>query len=296
MISSARKGALSMVAASICWSLGGLCLKYIPWGAMSIVGIRALLAAITFVIYKRSFKISFTRGNIITALCLSATTVLFVFANKQTTAAAAILLQFTAPIFIILIQFMFYKTKPKPSELTAVFVTICGMILFFLDRLDGGGFMGNIFAIASGLSFAGVFVCNKRPDTNPEQAILLGFLINILIGIPFAVFEAANPSMWLEPNAWTSLTVWFFAAILGIVQVGCAYIFFTIGIKKTPALLGCLITAMEPVLNPVWVALATPERPGKFAIIGGIVIISTVVCYNIWVENNSKFIKEGAKS
>lgn len=273
---SNRKGPLFMVAASICWSFGGLCIKFIPWGAMSIIGLRALLAAVVFAIYRRSVIIDFTPDNILAAICLTSTTILFVFANKLTTAAAAILLQFSAPIFIILIQFIFYGKKPKLSEITAVFATILGMLLFFADQLDSGGMLGNILAIISGLSFAGVFVCNKRPGANPEHSLFLGFLINAVVGMPFVAFEVTA-----DPVAWGSVI------FLGIVQVGLAYVLFSIGIKKTSPLLACLITAMEPVLNPAWVALATGEVPGMFAAIGGVVIVLTVISYNVWVEKHS---------
>jgi drug/metabolite transporter (DMT)-like permease len=282
-----RKGPLCMVAASVCWSFGGICIAFIPWGAMSIIGIRALLAAIVFAVYiklkKRinPLRIERTKGNILSALCLSATIILFVFANKLTTAAAAILLQFSAPIFIILIHLVFYRKKPRISELVAVLITVSGMLLFFADRLDAGALLGNILAILSGLSFAGVFVCNKRTDTKPEQALLLGFGINAAAGLPFAFFQVT-----------ANLSAWIAVLFLGVVQVGFAYIFFSVGIKKTPALLACLITAMEPVLNPTWVAIAVSfgfleaENPGVSAIIGGAVIVLTVVCYNIWLEKN----------
>jgi len=272
-----RTGPICMIAASICWSFGGICIKFIPWGAMSIVGLRAVLAAAVFLVYRRSAVIRFTFGNVLGGLCLSATTILFVFANKLTSAAAAILLQFSAPIFIILIHLVFYKKKPKISEGVAVSATVLGMLLFFADKLDGGGLLGNIFAIASGLSFAGVFVCTKREDADPEQALLLGFFVNAIVGLPFAFFEVTA-----EPVAW------FAVVFLGIVQVGLAYVFFSAGIKKTPALLGCLITALEPVLNPLWVALATGEMPGPFAIAGGAVIILAVVGYNVWSEKYAK--------
>jgi len=272
---SDRKWPLCIAAASILWSFGGLCIKLIPWGAMSIIGLRAVLAAIVFVIYRRSVKINFTPGNILAAICLSGTTILYVFANKLTTAAAAILLQYTAPIFIILMHLVFYRKKPKISEAAAVCVTIAGMLLFFAGNLKAGGMIGNICAIASGLSFAGVFVCNKRPDTDPEQSLFLGFLINCVIGLPFAFFETTA-----DPKAWAVLV------FLGVVQVGLAYLVFSIGIKRTPALLACLITALEPVLNPLWVALFIGEEPGAFAIAGGALIIITVVCYNVWVEKH----------
>jgi len=276
-----------MVAASVCWSFGGVCIAFIPWGAMSIIGLRALFAAVVFAIYRKSVKIEFTKGNIIAALCLSATTVLFVFANKLTTAAAAILLQFSAPVFIILIHLVFYKRKPRLSETVAVLITLSGMLLFFADRLDSGALLGNLLAIASGISFAGVFVCNKRENTKPEQALFLGFGINAVVGLPFVFMQVT-----------ADFTAWIAVLVLGVVQVGFAYIFFSIGIKRTPALLACLITAMEPVLNPIWVAVATSlvfaeaEIPSVFTIIGGAVIVLTVICYNIWLERQEKLDKQ----
>jgi len=240
---------------------------------MAIVGLRAALAALVFIIFRRSVKIKFTKGNILAALCLSLTTILFVFANKLTTAAAAILLQFTSPIFIILMHLIFYKIKPKLREAVVVSLTICGMLLFFAGKLDGGSFLGNLLAIGSGVFFAGVCVCNKMDDTEPEQAIFLGFLINTVVGVPFAFFSATP-----------DLVAWGSVVALGLVQVGLAYVFFSIGIKRTPALLACLIAALEPVLNPLWVALATNEIPGPLSIAGGAVIILTIVGYNVLLE------------
>ena len=272
-----RKGPLAMLAAAVCWSFGGVCIKYIPWSAMTIIGLRAVLAMAVFVVYRRSAKVKLTRGNIYGALCLSATTILFVFANKLTTAAAAILLQFCAPVFIILIELIFYKRKPNFGGVIAVGATVAGMLLFFADHLEVGAPLGNFLAIASGLSFAGVFVCNKRPDANPEQSLLLGFAANAVLGLPFAFVEVTA-----DPVAWG------FILLLGVVQVGLAYVFFSVGIKRTPALMACLITAIEPVLNPIWVALATGEMPGPFAAAGGGVIVLSVIVYHVWLEKKEK--------
>jgi drug/metabolite transporter (DMT)-like permease len=268
-----RKGPLYMVAASICWSFGGLCIKFIPWSAMSIIGLRAFFAAVVFAVYRRSVKVDLSWGNLMAAACLAATTTLFVFSNKLTTAAAAILLQFTAPIFIILIQLVAYKQKPKAGELVAVSATLIGILLLFADRLEAGNLLGNLLGVASGLCFAGVFICNKRPDVDTEQSLFMGFLANAAIGMPFAFF-----SFSAEPAAWASIS------FLGFVPVGFAYFLFALGIKKTPALLACLITALEPLLNPIWVAIAIGEAPGPFTIIGGVVIIFAVVGYNIRLE------------
>ena len=275
MIKADRKGPLCMVAASICWSFGGLFLKYVQhWDAMSVIGLRALFAAAVFAIYRKGVKVKLTKGNILAAISLASTTVLFVFANQLTTAAAAVLLQFTAPVFILLIDFVFYRTKPRFCETLAVLFTILGILLFFADQLEPGHMLGNILSILSGLTFSLVFVCNKRPDTEPEQSVMLGFLINSAVWTPFAFFDS---------NITADLTAWGFIVLMGTIQVGLAYVFFSVGIKHTPALFACLIVAIEPMLNPVWVALATGEMPGSFALAGGIVIILTIVSYNVWM-------------
>ena len=267
-----------MAAAAICWSFGGLCLKFVQhWNAMSIIGLRALFAAVIFAIYRKGIKVRLTKGNVFAAIFLASTTVLFVFANQHTTAAAAVLLQFTAPVFILLIEFVLYRKKPRLIEALAVIFTILGILLFFADQLDSGQLLGNILAIISGLTFAFVFVCNKRPDTEPEQSVMLGFLINTIVWTPFAFFD---------PNITADIVPWSFVVFMGAIQVGLAYVFFSIGIKRTSALLACLVVAIEPVFNPIWVALATPERPGRYALIGGIVIILTIVGYNVWVARH----------
>jgi drug/metabolite transporter (DMT)-like permease len=271
-----RKAPLFIIAASVCWSFGGLCIKLIPWGALSIIGLRSALAALVFAVYRKSFKVKLNLGTVLAAVCLSLTIMLYVFANKYTTAAAAILLQFSSPVFIILLNLVFYKTKPKRSEAVAVLATVLGMVLFFADKLKPGGMFGNLLAVASGLTFAGVFVCNRREDVVPEQAMFLGFLINAAIGLPFAFVQVTA-----DPVAWGAVL------FMGTVQVGLAYVFFSIGIKSTPALLACLITAFEPIFNPVWVALATGEIPGPLSIAGGAVIVATVLAYNIYVEKKS---------
>ena len=274
-----RKGPLCLIAASLFWSLGGVCIKFIPWSGMSIIGIRAALAMLVFAIFRKGFRTKLTVGNCIAALCLSGTTVMYVFANQLTTAAAAIVLQFTSPAFILLYQLFFYRRKPTISEVLAVLFTLLGMLLFFGDNLSGGNLLGNLFAVVSGMTFAGVCVCNKRPDADPKHSIMLGFYINTVVWLPFAFFDRAITA---DPLAWGLI------AVLGVVQVALAYALFSIGIKTTPALLACLITALEPTLNPVWVALATPERPGRFALAGGVVIIATIVLYNIRVERAAR--------
>jgi len=191
-----------MAIASILWSFGGLFLKFIPWNAVSIIGLRAFLGAVVFAVYRKSIKVRLTRGNILAAMFLAATTVLFVFANQMTTAAAAVLLQFTSPIFILLIEFALYRKKPKISDALAVVFTVLGILLFFEDQLDSGHLLGNILALISGVTFAFVFVCNNRPDTDPEQSVMLGFVINTVIWTPFIFFDNSITADLIAGGLW----------------------------------------------------------------------------------------------
>ncbi len=265
------KGPMLIIFTAMLWSFGGLLIKFIPWDAMTIVGVRAVFAAAVMALYMRKPRITFNRPVIMGALALSATTVLFVNANKLTTAANAIVLQYTAPIFVLVISIMFFKKRARLMDIAAVTVVFFGMALFFFDQLKPDAMLGNILACLSGITFAGVFLINNSPGAKPEEAVLLGHLINVVIGLPFVITNVT-----FEPAAWGAV------ALLGIFQLGLAYVLFTIGIKLTTPISASLICTLEPLLNPVWVFLLYGEAPGVWALAGGIVVIATVVFYNIF--------------
>lgn len=272
------KGPLLIVATAILWSFGGLLIKQISWDAMTIVGVRALFAAAVLLIYLRRWpRFTFTPSVIIGALCMSGTTILFIFANKLTTAANAIVLQYTAPIFVVILSVIFFKKRAKVFDIIAVVAVFFGVGLFFFDQLQGDALLGNILACLSGITFAGVFLMNQMPNSKPEQAVLLGYFINIVISIPFVV-----TNITFEPIAWISIV------LLGIFQLGFAYVFFTIGIKLTPPISASLIATVEPLLSPIWVMLVIGERPGFWALIGGVIVIITIVIYNIVALRENK--------
>lgn len=264
------KGPLLILCTAIFWSFGGLLIKSIPWHAMTITGIRGVFAAIVMAIYMRRPRITFSFPVIMGALSLSGTTVLFVFANKLTTAANAIVLQYTAPIFVLIISIVFFKKRARALDIASVIVVFIGMALFFFDQLKADAMLGNILACLSGITFAGVFLMNKAPGAKPEEAVLLGHLINAAIGLPF-VFN----NITFEPAAWGAV------ALLGIFQLGLAYVLFTIGIKFTQPIPASLISTLEPLLNPVWVFMLYGETPGIWALAGGVIVIATVVVYNV---------------
>jgi drug/metabolite transporter (DMT)-like permease len=264
------KGPLLIMCTAVLWSFGGLLIKFISWDAMTIVGMRSAFAALVMIIYMRRVHITFSRPVIMGALSMSGTTVLFVFANKLTTAANAIVLQYTGPIFIVLISIIFLKKRARALDIVSTLIVFAGMGLFFFDRLQADALLGNILACFSGITFAGVFLANKAPGAKPEEAVLLGHIINAAAGLPFAVTQIT-----FDPAAWGAI------ALLGIFQLGIAYVLFSIGIKNTPPITASLIATLEPLLNPVWVLLNTGEAPGIWALIGGVIVIATVLIYNI---------------
>jgi drug/metabolite transporter (DMT)-like permease len=264
------KGPLLIAATALLWSFGGLLIKLVPWDAMTIVGIRSLIAGAVMAVYMRRPRITFSPAVILGGLSLSATTILFVFANKLTTAANAIVLQYVAPIFVLILSAIFLKKRFRTPDIAAVIVVFIGIALFFFDRLQANALLGNILAVLAGVSFAGVFLINQMKGAKPEEALLLGHIINFIVSIPFVV-----KNVTFEPMPWL------YIVLLGVFQLGLAYVLFSIGIRRTPPVQASLIATLEPLLNPVWVLLLTGERPGLFALIGGAVVITTIVIYSI---------------
>jgi drug/metabolite transporter (DMT)-like permease len=264
------KGPLLIAMTAALWSTAGVLIKQVPWDAMTIVGLRSLIAAVVMAIYMRRPRITFSKPVVLGGLSLSATMVLFIFANKLTTAANAIVLQYTSPIFVILLSALLLRQRPKALDVAAVVVVFGGVMLFFFDQLKADAMLGNILAFISGLTFAGVFIINRMPGAKPEEAMLLGYLINIVVCAPFIV-----------TNVTFELVPWVVIVIMGVFQLGLAYVLFCIGIKHTPPLTASLIAVLEPLLSPIWVMIGTGEKPGVFALIGGAIVLAGMVAYNI---------------
>lgn len=271
------RGPLLIAVTAVLWSSAGVLIKLVPWDAMTIVGLRSLFAAAVMAIYMRRPRITFSKPVIMGGLSLSATMALFIFANKLTTAANAIVLQYTSPIFVILLSPLLLKKRPQALDIAAVGIVFAGVTLFFLDQLRADALLGCVLGVVSGFTFAGVFIANKMPDAKPEEATLLGYLINIVVCAPFIA-----TSVTLDAVPWLAI------ALLGIFQLGIPYVMFSVGIKTTPPITACLIAALEPLLNPIWVMIATGERPGAYAVIGGSIVLATVVAYNILSVRRSR--------
>ena len=267
-----RRGTLFVAAAAVLYSIGGLCIKVIPWNGMSINGGRTAIALLVIGGYMAASRhpLKFNRWVLLGALAVFATNSLFSVANKLTTAANAIVLQFTVPVFVMLFSALFFRRRPGKLDLAACAVIFGGILCFFLDSLSMGGGLGNLLALLSGVTYAGVFLMNEMPDSDAISSVFWGDVLSALAGLPFLLRETQFTAMAL-----------FSLVVLGVFQVGAAYVCLCIGLKTTPPVTASLISGIEPVLSPILVALFYGEQVGGFAMVGAAVVIVGVVGYNV---------------
>lgn len=262
-----------LVITAILWSSGGLLIKAIDWHPLAIAGFRSAIAAVVIRLAFRGQRLNFSRPQLIGAAGYAGTVMLFVASTKLTTAANAILLQYTAPVFVALLAAWFLGEKPRPADWLTIGVVFGGMVLFFQDKMSAGGMLGNILALASGFTMAVMGVAMRhQKDGSPFGSVLLGNVATVACGLPF--MTAPLPD----------LTGWAALVTLGFFQLGLSYVLYSIAVKHVTALEAILITTIEPILNPVWVFLLIGERPGPWSLAGGVVIIAAIVGRYLWPE------------
>ena len=265
-----KTAVIFLAAAAVLWSSAGLLIKRVPWNPISISGFRSCIAVIIMLIfwnYKTgTFFPKITKYKLIAGLNYFFLVTSFVVANKLTTSANAILLQFTAPAWVLLFSVVILKEKVSRKDLIVVLTVFAGMTLFFIGDINGGNLFGNFVGMLSGI-FMGLMIISmkKIEDGSPLEIVILGNLFTFLLSWPF--FK----NLTFDFVSLTGIV------LLGVFQLGVAYILFTSGISKVSALEGILIPVLEPLLNPVWVLLGTGETPGMSAIIGGVIVISAVI-------------------
>jgi len=273
---------LLVLGAAILWSTGGLFIKATSLSAFELSFGRSLLAAITIAIVTRHEGFGLNRVSAIAAVLYAALLILFVLATKLTTAANAIFLQYTAPVYVLILEPIFYKEKFRQRDLLTVTVCLAGMSLFFVGKLRPQDLEGNLVALASGICFALYFLLlrhSKARDVNRASSAIYGNLIAVLICAP-AFLGAVHRG--ISPSDFACI------AYLGIIQIGVAYILFTSAMARgLRSLDASIVGYIEPVLNPVWVFLFIGERPSGWAIIGGVIIITSVVTH-ILIEAKAK--------
>lgn len=257
-----QKGLAAIFIAALLWSTGGIFIKLISLNSLQLSALRSLFAAITFFVIFRNKLFKFNIATVVNALFYAGILILFVIATKTTTAANAIFLQYTAPIYVLILEPLLLKTYFERYNFLTIVICFVGMLLFFMGELTPGHMNGNIIALLSGISFA-AFLIGMRKN-KPEYQYPTIFLGNIFITLisGFALFDAVF--------IYDDLLM---VSFLGIFQIGIAYAIFSWGLKKVYAIEASLISMIEPVLNPVWVFIGYGEQPSNWAILGGVIIL-----------------------
>lgn len=270
---------LCVFLASVAFSTGGLFIKLIPWSALAINGARNLTGAAVIGIYLavRRHRIVFSRQVFTGALSMIGVTTLFALANKLTTAANTIVLQFTAPVFVILLMALIYRSRPTKADIVTCAAVLAGVCLFFVDGIRAGNWLGNLLALLSGVCYAGVFMMNTGKNADALSSCFLG---QLAAGILFTPLCAGETDFSLPTVA--------AVLALGVIQVGGAYILFSEGIKYTPAVSASLITGLEPIMNPLWVAIFCGERISGLALAGAVIVVCAILIYNVYLGRKQR--------
>jgi len=279
-----RKAMLMMVITACLWSIGGIFLKLVSWNAFLITGSRSLLAAgvLGGYMYFSKTKFKINKYSIVAAVSLAGLLFCFVTANKLTTAANAIILQYTAPIFILIISILFLKHQIHKKEVIIVTVTAIGIVFFFFDQLSPGNILGNLLAILAGLLLAIMFLAvgfgGGEDDSIRLSSMLVGHLLTAVVGISIGL-------PLTESFAMSEIVC---IVILGIIQLGVPYVLYALASKDCSPLACSLIGMIEPILNPVWVFIFAGEVPGFYALVGGAIVIAAVTIWCVVGENEEE--------
>lgn len=253
---------LLILAAAALWSTAGAAMKLCQLSGWQIAGGRSLIAGLFLLGYVKEARVRPSRPVLLAGLAYAATVVSFSVANKLTTAANAIFIQDTAPLWVLLFSPVLLGERASRAEILAVPVYGVGLALFFLDELSPGQLTGNVVALGSGLAFALCIIGLRRIRELGAAALVTGNLLAAALTLP----------LWLSGPAPGLLDLGI-VLYLGIFQLGLAYLLFSRGIVKTPALEASLLILLEPVLNPIWTFLLVGERPGPWALAGGAIVL-----------------------
>lgn len=260
------KAVIFLLITVLLWSTGGFLIKSVQWNPLAIAGGRSLIASLVILLVIKRPKAKFSLPLAGGAVMYAATVLLFVASTKLTTAASAILLQYTAPIYVAIFGVWLLKEKATLLDWATIVTVLGGMVLFFMDDLTGGHLMGNILAIFSGISFAFlILLMRKQKDESPLDLVFWGNLLTAVVSIPFMIGPVPDTTSILA------------LLVLGVFQLGLAYVFYAKAIQHIKALEAVLIQVIEPLLNPIWVFLIIGERPAFWSIVGGVIVLAAVV-------------------
>ena len=266
------KARLLLVSAAVLFSTGGAAIKSTTLTAWQVAGMRSLIAAMALLIFLPDARRHWSRRNWLVGVVYAMTLVLFVTANKLTTAANAIFLQAAAPLYILLAAPWLLREHIRRDDMPFMVAVAAGMAAFFVG-IDAPAASapnppaGNIAAAASGVTYA-LTVMGLRAVARAEPRATLNTIVSGNLVAAAMCLPLGLPITGAVAFDWAAL-IW-----LGVFQIGLAYVCLSAGVRHVTALEASLLLLAEPVLNPVWAWLAHGERPGAWPLAGGALIVA----------------------
>lgn len=267
---SRNQALLVLALVAILWSFGGIIIKELPLHPAALAGLRSTFTAIFLLVATGArFNRHPSRAALAAAFAYAVMTLGFVSATKLTTAANAILLQYTAPIYVAFLAHFLLGERLTRRDVGAALMVLAGIALFFADRLTAGGLAGNLIALSSGVAFASFVVATRiDPSGGGVNAVLSGNLVVTALCLPWIIGSGPAPAELLT------------VAAMAVFQLGVPYVLYVRALPSVSAIEAVLIVALEPILNPIWVALLNGELPGRWSVVGGSIVFMTVLLYS----------------
>jgi drug/metabolite transporter (DMT)-like permease len=264
-MSEKGRAVLALVIAALLWSTGGVLIKWVDWHPMALSGARSLIAALTLWAIAGRLRFDWSLPQVGGAITYTVTVSLYIAACKLTTAANAILLEYTAPIWVALFGAWFLKERPSWLDGISIAISLGGLLLFFREGLSSRSLVGNLLAVLSGVTLAWMMLfLRKQRSGGPLESVVLGNILAAVVGLPYML-----------RGPWPDLRGWLVLLILGAAQLGLSYVLYTYAIQRVRALEAILILMLEPILNPIWVLLVIGERPTGWALAGGMLVVGS---------------------
>lgn len=267
-------GYADLFLTALCWSFVGLFTRSNTSSAILTTGVSAL-AGLVFMLVAVRPTLVMTRRAFLVGLASSVMSTTFIIANKLTTVGSAIVLQYSSTIFVIIYESIERRHLPQPSKIAVVAMAFVGMLLFFFDDISLEHMAGNVIAIVSGAFMGITFFMNAKPGSLPLPSSLVGFAV-------MSIFVLASaPEVVTAPRTDIALMV-----AQGCICTGLANIFYVRGVVRVPALTANMICMSEVILAPTWAFLAFGESFGRFALIGAVLIVASIVI-NLVLDSRS---------
>lgn len=267
-MTQAQRAVFLTLIAALLWSLSGVFIKLIALDGITVVCLRSFFASLVLLPFLRGQTFRWSWAMLGGAATYTGFTYCIIISTKLTTSAIAVMMQYTAPIYVAFLSWFLLKERVHRADWLCLVAVLAGMALFFLDETGGGSLVGNIFALGNGIFFAltSIFLRFQK-DGHPEQSIFLGSIFSTLLGLPHAI-----SSLSLQPPTGQDIAVLIMAGIV----VSLGYRLFTEASKSLTAVQTVMLPIIDPILNPIWVFFGVGERPSLICVCGGVIVLTAI--------------------